>query len=516
MNKLGRLGGEKVNSFTKFFSSTFFRLFLLFLINAAIAFCCSFFGYIYIYFAACAVFGFVSIFFLANRIEKDTYKVIVFLLMFFLPLLAIGCAIALKQKKGSKKIKKEWSDIIYRNRKSVFQSNETMTNLKKVNDEAYKTCSYLVDTVGMPCFQNVNIKYYSFGEAYFKDMIAEMQKAERFIFLECYKIKPGKTWTEIFDVLREKARQGVLVKLVYDDAVCTKYISSLDYKKMQNHGIETVPFNKVKGLGNSFVNYRNFKRLCVIDGKSGFFGGFDIDDEYVINKELTSATKDCGIRIVGEAVKNITVMFFEDYQFATKKVINLQEYFADNEPTKSKDYVLPYSTNPVSLDHTNKNILLSLINNAKESISIVTSYLALDDELKNALIVNAKSGVKVKLIFCGEKAKSNVKTLARSYFYDLIKEGIEVYEYKAGKMTTKLIIIDKNAALISTSDLDSMSTYRHFNAGVYVYGDAIAVMYNDIRDIITNSQLITIKDLQKRRLGEKISAVWSKFIQIFR
>ena len=505
-----------MNSFTKFFSSTFFKLFLLFLINTAIAFCCSFFGYIYIYFAVCVFFGLVSIFFLANRLEKDTYKVIVFLLMFFLPILAIGCAIALKQKKGSKKIKKEWSDIIYRNRKSVFQSNETMGNLKKVSEESFKTCSYLVDTVGMPCFQNANIKYYSFGEAYFKDMITEIQKAERYIFLECYKIKPGKTWTEIFDVLRLKARQGVIVKLVYDDAVCTKYIPSIDYQKMQNHGIETVPFNKVKGLGNSFVNYRNFKRVCVIDGKVGFFGGFDIDDEYVVNQELVSATKDCGIRLMGEAVKNLTVMFFEDYQFATKKVINLQEYFADAPAIKTKDYILPYSTNPVSLDHTNKNILLSLINNAKESISIVTSYIALDDELKNALIVNAKSGVKVKLIFCGEKAKSNVKTLARSYFYDLIKEGIEVYEYKAGKMTTKLILIDNNSALISTSNLDSLSTYRHFNAGVYVYGDAIAVMYNDIREIINNSQLITIKDLQKRKLGEKISATWSKFITIFK
>lgn len=505
-----------MNSFTKFFSSTFFRLFLLFLINVAIAFCCSFLGYIYIYFAVCAFFGFVSIFFLANRMEKDTYKVIVFLLMFYLPLLSMGCSMALKQRKGSKQIKKEWSDIIYRNRKSVFQSNETMSNLKNLNSEAFKTCSYLVDTVGMPCFQNVNTKYYSFGEAYFKDMVAEIEKAERFIFLECYKIKPGKTWTEIFDVLRVKARQGVIVKLVYDDAVCTKYIPSGDYKKMQNHGIETVPFNKVKGLGSSFVNYRNYKRLCVIDGKVGFFGGFDIDDEYVVNHELISATKDCGLRISGEAVKNLTVMFFEDYQFATKKVINLQEYFADSPATKSKDWVLPYSTNPVSLDHTNKNILLSLIHNAKDSISIVTSYLALDDELKNALIVNAKSGVKVKLIFCGEKAKSNVKTLARSYFYDLIKEGIEVYEYKVGKMTTKLIMIDNKAALMSTSNLDSMSTYRHFNAGVYVYGDAIAVMYNDVREIITNSQLVTIKDLQKRKLSEKIVAVWSKFIAIFK
>lgn len=436
--------------------------------------------------------------------------------MFILPLLAIGCASALKEKKGSNKIKKEWSDIIYRNRKSVFQSNETMTNLKTVNSGAFKTCSYLVDTVGMPCFQNVDIKYYSFGEAYFNDIIIELQNAEKFIFLECYKIVPGETWTKIFDILRLKAREGVLVKLVYDDAVCTNYISSIDYQKMHNHGIEAVPFNKVKGLGSTFVNYRNYKRICVIDGKTGFFGGFDIEDEYVKNVELVSATKDCGVRIKGEAVKNLTVMFFEDYQFATKKVVNLQEYFADNQPSKAKEWVLPYSTNPVSLDHTNKNIVMSMVYNAKESITIVTSYISLSDELKNALIVNAKSGVKVKIIFSAEKVKKSIKNLARSYFYDLIKEGVEIYEYKAGKMTTKLIVIDNTSALLSTNNLDSLNTYRHFNAGVYVYGDCVTVMYNDLRDIVTNSQLITIKDLQKRKLGEKISATWSKFIALFR
>ncbi len=507
-----------MNSFAKFFSSTNFKLFALLLINIAIIFCSVWFGFLWIYFLACFVCAMISIFFLSGRHEKDSYKVTVFLTMFFIPLYSLGYAIALKDKKGNNKIKKEWSDIIYRNRKSVFQSNETMSNLKSVNVQAYKTCNYLVDTVGMPCFQNVNIKYYSFGESYFKELIDEINKAERYILLECYKIVPGKLWTTIFDALRLKVREGVTVRLVYDEAICTKFISKDDFTRMRNHGIETVPFNKVKVFSNSFVNCRNYKRISVIDGKVGFFGGFNIDDEYINNVEMVSATKDCGVRIIGEAVKNLIVMFFEDYQFATKKVINLQEYFADSQPSKSKDWVLPYSTNPVSLDHTNKNTLLSLINNAKENISIVTNYIALDDELKNALIVGAKSGVKVRLIFASENGKrgKKAKTLARAYFYDLIKEGIEVYEYRGGNMSTKLIMIDNNSALISTNNLDNINTYKHFNAGVYVYGESVILMFNDIREIVNSSQLVTIKDLQKRKFGEKISATLNKFIALFR
>jgi len=178
--------------------------------------------------------------------------------------------------------------------------------------------------------------------------------------------------------------------------------------------------------------------------------------------------------------------------------------------------VLPYSTNPISFDDTNKNIILSLINNAKENITITTSYIALDDELKNALIVNAKSGVKVRLVYCGENVKKGIKNLSRSYFYDLLKEGIEVYEYKGGKMTTRLIMIDNDTALISTNNLDCQNSYRHFNAGVFTYGESVILMYNDMREIISASQLVTIKDLQKRKLSEKISATWNRFIALFR
>ena len=487
-----------MNNFVKFFRSIFFKLFMLFLINVAGIIACSIFNIIYIYFATSVLIALISIFFLANRKENDVYKVTVFLTIIILPLLGIGYGILTKTNKGNKKIKKEMSDIIYRNRKSVFSSNETMNILKNTNSEVYKTCNYLVDSTGLPCFNNAKFKYFSFGESYYKELLDECKKAKNTILFECYKIVPGKLWTEFFDILRIKAREGVQVKILYDDAVCTKFISSEDFLKMRNHGIETVPFNKVKGSSGSFVNCRNYKRLCIIDNKVGFFGGFNVDDEYIPSETNQKATKDCGVRIEGEAVKNLVIMFFEDYQFATKKVVNLQEYFADHQVVKSKDWILPYSTNPVSQDDTNKNILLSMINNAKENISIITSYIALDDELKNALIVNAKSGVKVRLVFCGEKQKKKIKYLARSYFYELLKEGIEVYEYKGGKMQTKLIMIDNDTALISSNNLDCQNTHRHFNAG------------------ISNSQLITIKDLQKRRLSEKISATWSKFLALFK
>ena len=125
---------------------------------------------------------------------------------------------------------------------------------------------------------------------------------------------------------------------------------------------------------------------------------------------------------------------------------------------------MPYSTNPVSLEHTNKNILLSLINNARDNITITTPYLGIDDEVRNALIMNAKSGVKVRLIFSGVKVKKKDKNLARSYFYELIKEGVEVYEYKGGKMTTRLIIIDNNLCLISSNKVSAYS----FNSFIFI------------------------------------------------
>ena len=507
-----------MNKLIRFFNSSKLHLWLAFIINVAGLVVCEYFGYAWAYFSATLFLSFISVFFLAGRTEKDNYKLIVFLTMLILPLVAMAYGRALKEKKGNKKIRKDWSDIVYRNRKTVFQSSETMQILKNENEDAYKTCNYLVNSVGMPCFQNAKVKYYSFGDVYFNDLFEECKKAKRFIFLECYKIVPGKLWTELFDILRLKAREGVIVRLMYDDSVCTKYMPSEMYEKMQNHGIETIPFNRLKGGKQStFLNCRNFKRICIVDGNVGFFAGYNIDDAYVTGQDRASTNKDCALKLQGDCVRNLTVMFLEDYQFATKKVVNLQEYFCESESVKTKDWVLPYSTNPVSLEHTNKGVILSLINNAKESINIVTSYIALDDELKNALVIASKSGIKVRLVFAHDGGKRKyVRALARSYFYDLIKEGIEVYEYKNGKMTTRLIMIDENAVLISTNNLDCLRTYKHFNAGVYVYGEAVILVHNDMREILAASQSVSMKDLQKRKITEKISAIWRKFTSMFK
>ncbi len=505
-----------MNGFVKFFRSVTFKLLLLFLVSVAGFVACIMFNLLHIYFSVTILISFITIFFLANRRERDQYKVIVFLTMLLFPILAIGYAVLCKDKKGNKAIKKEWSDIIYRNRKSIFSSNETMNALKKSSIEVYKTCNYLVDSTGLPCFQNAKFKYIKDGESYYKELFEECKKAKNFILFECYKITNSKLWWQFFDILRIKAREGVKVRVMYDDAISTEFISRQDFLRMRNHGIETVPFNSLKAISGSFINCRNYKRLCVIDGKCGFFGGFNVTDNYTPTPEFMEVTKDCGVKIEGDAVKNLTIMFFEDYQFATKKVINLQEYFADSERGSTKDWILPYSTNPVSQEDTNKNIILSLINNAKDNIAITTSYIALNDELKNALVVNAKSGVKVRLVFCSEKIKKSVRNLARSYFYDLLKEGIEVYEYRGGKMSTRLILIDNETALMSTNNLDCQNTYRHFNAGVFMYGQSVSQINNDMNSIIANSQLVTIKDLQKRKLRDKINATWSKFIALFR
>ena len=240
-----------MNGFVKFFRSVTFKLIFLFLLSVAGFVTCTILDYLLFYFAGTIFCAFVSIFFLANRKERDQYKVIVFLTMLIFPILAIGYAILCKDKKGNKRIKKEWSDIIYRNRKSVFSSNETMNKLKATNKEVFKTCNYLVDSTGLPCFQNAKFKYFSSAEGYFKEMFEECKKAKSFILFECYKIIPGKLWNEFFDILRVKAREGVQVRLIYDEAISLNYITSEDFKKMRNHGIETVPFNKVKKLGNS-------------------------------------------------------------------------------------------------------------------------------------------------------------------------------------------------------------------------------------------------------------------------
>ena len=142
--------------------------------------------------------------------------------------------------------------------------------------------------------------------------------------------------------------------------------------------------------------------------------------------------------------------------------------------------------------------------------------IKISEEVKNALIVASKSGVKVKIIFCADKENNSKRNLSRSYFYNLIKEGVEVYEYKGSKMTSKIILIDNDTALISSNNIDCLTKYKNFNAGVYMYGESVILVYNDIREILLSSQMITIKDMQKRKLSEKINATWNRFLTLFR
>lgn len=491
-------------------------MFLLILINIAIAFYCKFFDYLYVYFAVNLLISIIMVFVLSSRKESHEYKTISYLLSLMLPIVAIAYAIYFKDNKGNKGDKKEWLEILYRNRKTIFQSNETMKSLKTMDNRLYKNYNYIVESLNLPCYQNIQAKYFSFGESYFKDVFNELKNAKKYILIEVHNIMPGKVWTELFDIIRVKTREGVNVKLIYDDAISTKHISKTDYIKLQNHGIETIPFNKVKKFNRSFVNSRNFKRMIVIDGKIAYTGGFDINDEYVTNVELTPATKDCGIKLVGECVKNFIVMFFEDYQYATKRVVSLQEYFSDYPPMKSKEWGIAFSTNPVTHSGINKNILLNIINNAKESISIVTPYVVIDNDIREALILASKSGIKVRLIYGDNNTDKKVKNLARVYFYNLIREGVEVYEYKAGKMTTKVIMIDDKTVFISSSNLDCKHYNKYFNSGVIIHGDAVVLTYNDIREIVTNAQILTIKDLQKRKFTHKVMAAWNRFFSIFK
>ena len=507
-----------MSKFKKFFVSTKLRLLLVFLLNLALMIVASVYNYLYLYYILSVTIACVTIFFLANRKEKDTYKVTVFLLTMSMPLFGITYAVLTKERKGDKKVKKEWANILYRNRKTNLPSDESLDSLKHSSVSAYKTGKYLVETIGMPCYDKTDIRYYGSGEKYFSDLFETCKKAKKYILIECYKIKPGRIWWTLFDILRLKAREGVKIKLVYDDGVCTKFIPNEDFEKMRNHGIETVPFNRMAGLGNSFLNCRNFKRIIVVDGEVGFMSGYNLTDEYIsmTGDDRDIPTKDAGIRFTGLAVRNLIVSFFEDYQYASKKVIKLQEYFVDAVPAKAKNWILPYSTNPVSVGHSNKNILLSMIDNARESIIITTTYISLNDELKNALIMASKSGVDVKVVYCGETETKRVKILAKSFFAELIKEGIHVYEINNRRMTSRLIIVDNNSAVISTNNLDCFSTYRHFNCGVYMFGEVMKDIAKDVSEIVSNAQPVSLKDIQKRKVSEKISANWSKVIAIFR
>lgn len=356
-----------------------------------------------------------------------------------------------------------------RNARQYYLQDETVYE-KARREDPYLAGSYhyIVNKAGFPLYPNRQYDYYPSGENGYPLMLEELKKAKEFIFLEYFIIEEGTMWDGIHAILKQKAEEGLDVRVLYDDVGSMNTLSLHYAKKLEQEGIKAIPFNRINPILSTIMNHRDHRKIMVIDGVTAFSGGVNLADEYINVKKRFGIWKDNIIRIKGEAVWSFTVMFLTHWNALRPQDNDFTVFRRNNIIETADGYVAPYGETPLDNQITAQDIYINIINNARSYCWIMTPYLIIDTEMSNALILAAARGVDVRIITPGIPDKKTIFDITRSYYRPLTEGGVRIGEFTPGFVHAKVFVSDDTTATVGTINLDYRSLYLHFENGTYL------------------------------------------------
>ena len=330
---------------------------------------------------------------------------------------------------------------------------------------------YLQTQAHYPACRNTDVTYYGDTNAALEAQKTDLRKAQHFIFMEYHAIEDSIAWQGIEDILAERAAAGVEVRVFYDDMGSIGFVDTAFAKKLQQRGIQCRVFNPIVPVLNVFMNNRDHRKITVIDGQVGYTGGYNLADEYFNLTHPYGRWKDSGVRLEGDAVRNLTLIFLEMWGTTQKEMPAIEPYLpAIRYTAREAATVLPYADNPLDDKRGGEDVYLNFINSAQRYVYITTPYLILSDEMQRALVLAAQRGVDVRIITPGIPDKKLIFSVTRSYYARLAAGGVQIYEYTPGFIHAKQFVADDKAAAVGTINLDYRSLYLHFENGCWFCG----------------------------------------------
>ncbi len=432
-----------------------------------------------------------------NIIISDTYteiKLPWIIILNGLPLIGAVVYIVYGKQTISKKRKAVLQQIDIEQAKGLETVNKPNHEFFTESQNVMRQSEYIRRVANAPAYNNTEIEYFPLGEDKWQAMLKELKTAEKFIFMEYFIIEQGIMWNEIEKILLEKAKQGVDVRLMYDDLGCITTLPLGFAKRLRDNKVDCRPFNRFSNLFNANFNNRDHRKICVIDGNIGFVGGVNLADEYINQKLKFGHWKDTAVLLKGEAVYNLTVMFLSMWSSITEEVEDYTKY-APSQKYKSDGIIQPYSDTPLDDDAVGENVYMGMLNCAKKYVYITTPYLIISREMMVSLMAAAKSGIDVRLMLPGVPDKKMIFFLSRSYYNSLLKAGVKIYEYSPGFMHAKMFVCDDETAVIGTINMDYRSLALHYECGAFIYkSSAVLKIKDDFLKTQESSKEITLEN----------------------
>ncbi len=375
---------------------------------------------------------------------------------------------------------------------ALEKETESVSQNLELGIAARRQINYLENIVKSRVRINTQTLFFKSGEEFFPMYLEKLRSAEKFIFIEYFIINKGIMWDSILEILKEKAKIGVDVRILYDDMGTINHLPSYYPQILKSYGIKSCIFNKYHASIDSFLNSRDHRKITVIDGKFCFTGGLNLSDEYINEVTLHGHWKDCALMLCGDAVDDMTASFLTLWHFSKRKRIKDEEaQFFCAESKENDGVVVCFEDEPYDRITVGKSLYMNLISTAQDHIYICTPYLILDNEIAKALKLSAQSGVNVKIVTPHIPDKKWVHEVTRANYDRLIESGVEIYEYTKGFVHSKMICADGDNAIVSTVNFDFRSFYMHFENGVYMYkSNAVSQVCDDFASLFLQCEKI--------------------------
>lgn len=457
-------------------------------------------------YALSMILGIITVIVIMNRRGNPDHKTawIIFILLF--PIFGISVFMLWGGGRVAPHIKKRMRLCEARYLRYLKDDTEVRDRLIYYDINHSRQADYLTNESGYPLYDKTYTEYFPSGESLLPQLLEELEKAEKYIFIEFFIIAEGRMWEEIHNVLKRKVAEGVEVKIIFDDFGSIKRQRKGFVNKLKNEGIEVCIFNPINPIMNIFMNNRNHRKIIVVDGKVAITGGINIGDEYINEFERFGYWADCAVLIKGNAVRSFVAMFCCMWDFVTGKHIRIRNYFADC-PYKDDGFVIPYSDSPLNDKNPAEGIYMQILNTSQKYVYITTPYLIIDNTMKHLLQMAAKSGIDVRIITPHIPDKWYAHLATRYNYLELLESGVKIYEFTPGFVHSKLFVSDDKIATVGTVNMDYRSFVFHFECGAWICDSStVEDIKENFLSLMDKSKEITLEEWKKRPL-------WSRFKQ---
>ncbi|MBQ9729094.1 MAG: cardiolipin synthase [Clostridia bacterium] len=463
----------------------------------------------YFYLAAWATEIFCVIKIIASN-DNPEYKLPWLLFVLILPVVGFMLYFIFYSRSFSKKYVRRLKKLY--DERYPEKDEENFKALSEESEGAYNQAKLLCSLSGGHLFRDTKQTYFRLGEEMWQSLLADLQRAEKFIYMEYFIIEEGVFWNSILEILKQKAAAGLDVRVVFDDVGCMSTLPGNYAKQLGTFGIKATPFSRLKGQANNEFNNRSHRKITVIDGIIGYTGGVNIADEYVNKTQRFGHWKDVGIRLEGVAVYELTKLFLIDFGLNVKELpINPDaEILFPKTEIQEQGYLIPFGDGPRPMypRRVAQSLLVDMLANAKRYAYMMTPYLIIDNDMCLALENAAIKGVDVRIIVPHIPDKKLVFEMTKTFYERLMKAGVKIYEYESGFVHAKCYLFDDEAAMIGTINLDYRSLVHHFENGVWLYkAECLQDVKEDMLDTMDKSIEILPENVKTNILQRTIRAI---------